>query len=134
MARYLGKETTRVDGLAKVTGKAKYTAEFQIPNGSYGFIVLSTVAKGRITAIDTRQAEQAGGVIRVFTHLNAGRLGPATAAGAAPAWSWPLQSDRVFFNGRDARWNRGLGEGQATCRGRVMRAAMAQAEREEPQL
>lgn len=100
MARYLGKETTRVDGLAKVTGKAKYTAEFQIPNVAYGFIVLSTVAKGRITAIDTREAEQAGGVIRVFTHLNAGRLGPAPAAGAAPAWSWPLQSDRVFFNGQ----------------------------------
>jgi xanthine dehydrogenase YagR molybdenum-binding subunit len=100
MARYLGKETTRVDGLAKVTGKAKYTAEFQIPNVSYGFIVLSTVAKGRITAIDTRDAEQAGGVIRVFTHLNAGKLGPAPAAGAPPAWSWPLQSDRVFFNGQ----------------------------------
>ena len=100
MARYLGKETTRVDGLAKVTGKAKYTAEFQIPNVSYGFIVLSTVAKGRITAIDTREAEQAGGVIRVFTHLNAGKLGPAPAAGAPAAWSWPLQSDRVFFNGQ----------------------------------
>lgn len=100
MARYLGKETTRVDGLAKVTGKAKYTAEFHIPNVSYGFIVLSTVAKGRITAIDTREAEQAGGVIRVFTHLNAGKLGPAPAASAPPAWSWPLQSDRVFFNGQ----------------------------------
>ena len=73
MARYLGKETTRVDGLAKVTGKAKYAAEFQVPNVAYGFIVLSTVAKGRIAAIDTRQAEQAGGVMRVFTHLNAGR-------------------------------------------------------------
>ena len=100
MTRYLGKETTRVDGIAKVTGKAKYTAEFQIPNVAYGFIVLSTVAKGRITAIDTREAEQAGGVVRVFTHLNAGKLGPAPAAGAAPAWSWPLQSDRVFFNGQ----------------------------------
>ncbi|CAN7315567.1 hypothetical protein LJR066_001578 [Acidovorax sp. LjRoot66] len=100
MARHLGKETTRVDGLAKVTGQAKYTAEFQIPNVTYGFIVLSTVAKGRISAIDTRQAEQAGGVIRVFTHLNAGRLGPPPAAGAAPGWAWPLQSDRVFFNGQ----------------------------------
>ena len=100
MARYLGKETTRVDGLAKVTGKAKYTAEFQIPNVAYGFIVLSTVAKGRITAIDTREAEQAGGVIRVFKHLNAGKLGLTPAVDAPPAWSWPLQSDRVFFNGQ----------------------------------
>lgn len=100
MARYLGKETTRVDGVAKVTGKAKYTAEFQVPHVAYGFIVTSTVAKGRITAIDTREAERASGVIRVFTHLNAGRLGKAPAPGAAPEWSWPLQSDRVFFNGQ----------------------------------
>ena len=35
MARYLGKETTRVDGVAKVTGKAKYTAEFQVPHVAY---------------------------------------------------------------------------------------------------
>ncbi|WP_182345367.1 xanthine dehydrogenase family protein molybdopterin-binding subunit [Comamonas koreensis] len=100
MARYLGKETTRVDGVAKVTGKAKYAAEFQVPHVAYGFVVLSTVAKGRITAIDTRAAEQAAGVVRVFTHLNAGRLGKAPAADAAPQWAWPLQSDRVFFNGQ----------------------------------
>ena len=100
MARYLGKETTRVDGIAKVTGKAKYTAEFQVPHVAYGFIVQSTVTKGRITAINTREAEQAAGVVRVFTHLNAGRLGKAAAAGGPPQWSWPLQSDRVFFNGQ----------------------------------
>jgi xanthine dehydrogenase YagR molybdenum-binding subunit len=100
MARYLGKGTTRVDGIAKVTGKAKYTAEFQIPHITYGFVVLSTVTKGRITAMDTREAEQAPGVVRVFTHLNAGRLGKAPAVGAPPQWAWPLQSDRVFFNGQ----------------------------------
>ncbi len=32
MARYIGKEMSRVDGVAKVTGKAKYAAEFQVPN------------------------------------------------------------------------------------------------------
>jgi xanthine dehydrogenase YagR molybdenum-binding subunit len=100
MARHLGKETTRVDGIAKVTGRAKYTAEFQVPHIAYGFIVLSTATKGRITAIDTREAEQAAGVVRVFTHLNAARLGKAAAAGGPPQWSWPLQSDRVFFNGQ----------------------------------
>ncbi|WP_447740766.1 xanthine dehydrogenase family protein molybdopterin-binding subunit [Variovorax boronicumulans] len=100
MARHLGKEATRVDGVAKVTGKAKYTAEFQVPHVAYGFIVQSTVTKGRITAIDAREAEQAAGVVRVFTHLNAGRLGKTPAADAPPQWSWPLQSDRVFFNGQ----------------------------------
>ncbi|MCH6483637.1 xanthine dehydrogenase family protein molybdopterin-binding subunit [Pseudoxanthomonas sp. LH2527] len=100
MARYLGKETTRVDGIAKVTGKAKYAAEFQIPHLTYGFIVLSTIAKGRITGIDTRAAEASAGVIKVFTHLNAGKLGKPPAADASPKWAWPLQSDQVFFNGQ----------------------------------
>jgi xanthine dehydrogenase YagR molybdenum-binding subunit len=100
MARYLGKETTRVDGIAKVTGKAKYAAEFQIPHLTYGFIVLSTIAKGRITGIDTRAAEASAGVLKVFTHLNAGKLGKPPAADASPTWAWPLQSDQVFFNGQ----------------------------------
>jgi Aerobic-type carbon monoxide dehydrogenase, large subunit CoxL/CutL homologs len=59
MARYIGKEMSRVDGAAKVTGKAKYAAEFQVPNLAYGFIVLGTVAKGTIKSIDTREAQGA---------------------------------------------------------------------------
>ncbi len=100
MTRHLGRKTTRVDGIAKVTGLAKYAAEFQIPHVAYGFVVLGTIARGRITAIDTQAAEQAGGVLRVFTHLNAGRLGEPPQAGKPAAWSWPLQSDRIFFNGQ----------------------------------
>lgn len=100
MARNLGKETPRVDGIAKVTGKAKYTAEFQVPQVAYGFLVLSTITKGRITAFDTRDAEKSAGVIRILTHLNGGKLGEPIPPGAPAQWSWPLQSDRVFFNGQ----------------------------------
>jgi xanthine dehydrogenase YagR molybdenum-binding subunit len=39
-------------------------------------------------------------VIKVFTHLNAGKLGKPPAADASPTWAWPLQSDHVFFNGQ----------------------------------
>ena len=44
MPRYIGKEMSRVDGVAKVTGRAKYAAEFRAPNLAYGFIVLGSVA------------------------------------------------------------------------------------------
>ena len=107
MPRYLGKEMSRVDGVAKVTGKAKYAAEFQVPNLAYGFIVLSTVTKGTITAIDTREAEGAPGVIRVLTHLNAPKLGPKASTEESPPRGnqeeedksfRPLQSARIFFN------------------------------------
>ncbi len=46
ISRYIGKEMSRVDGVAKVTGKAKYAAEFQAPNVAYGFIVLGICSKG----------------------------------------------------------------------------------------
>src|SRR4051812_17047930 len=106
MARYIGKEMSRVDGVAKVTGRAKYAAEFRAPHLAYGFIVLGTVAKGRITAIDTREAESAGGVIRIFTHLNAPKLGPKDSHEQAPPRATEeqdksfraLQSDRIYFN------------------------------------
>jgi xanthine dehydrogenase YagR molybdenum-binding subunit len=108
MPRYIGKEMSRVDGVAKVTGKAKYAAEFQVQNLAYGFIVLGTVAKGTIKAIDTREAEGAAGVIRVLTHLNAPKLGPKTSTEDAPPRGTQeedksfraLQSDRIFFNGQ----------------------------------
>jgi xanthine dehydrogenase YagR molybdenum-binding subunit len=107
MPRYIGKEMSRVDGVAKVTGKAKYAAEFQVPNVAYGFIVLGTVAKGTIKAIDTREAEGSPGVVRVFTHLNTPKLGPKTSTEEAPPRGnqeerdksfRALQSDRIVFD------------------------------------
>ncbi|MBB4636991.1 xanthine dehydrogenase family protein molybdopterin-binding subunit [Longimicrobium terrae] len=106
MTRIIGKETSRVDGVAKVTGKAKYAAEFQVPDLAYGFIVLGTIAKGTITAMDTREAEASPGVLRVLTHLNAPRLGPKQSTEEAPPTARrerdksfrALQSDQIFFN------------------------------------
>ena len=99
MARYIGKEINRVDGVAKVTGRAKYAAEFRAPNLAYGFIVLGSVPKGTIKQIDTREAERATGVIRVFTHLNVPKLGPKASPEAEQDKSFrALQSDRIYFN------------------------------------
>ena len=107
MPRYIGKEMSRVDGVAKVTGKAKYAAEFKVPNLAYGFIVNGSIAKGTIKAIDTREAEAARGVIRVFTHQNTPKLGPKRSTEEAPPRANPpeedksfraLQSERIFFN------------------------------------
>jgi xanthine dehydrogenase YagR molybdenum-binding subunit len=106
MARYIGKEMSRVDGVAKVTGRAKYAAEFRAPNLAYGFIVLGTVAKGTIRDINTREAEAAPGVVRVFTHLNTPKLGPKASHEQSPPRATEerdksfraLQSDRIYFN------------------------------------
>ena len=70
----IGKPISRVDGRQKVTGAAKYAAEFEVPRTAHGAIVRSTVASGRIAEIETAAAERAPGVISVLTHRNAPRL------------------------------------------------------------
>lgn len=66
----IGDPMDRVDGRLKVTGAAKYAAEFAVPNLAYGALAKSTIAKGRVTKIDTSGAMASPGVIAVITHEN----------------------------------------------------------------
>ncbi|MET1055165.1 MAG: xanthine dehydrogenase family protein molybdopterin-binding subunit [Pedobacter sp.] len=61
---------SRVDGRVKVMGAAKYTAEIQLEELTYGVLVESTIGNGVITSLDTKKAEWAPGVIAVISHLN----------------------------------------------------------------
>jgi xanthine dehydrogenase YagR molybdenum-binding subunit len=70
MATYIGTTTSRVDGPAKVTGAAKYAAEFNVSNLAYGAVVTSTIPKGRIKRIDTSEALRVAGVLDILTHEN----------------------------------------------------------------
>ena len=56
MTIYIGTAVSRVDGKAKVTGAAKYAGEFNVAGLAYGVVVTSTIAKGKIAAIDTSAA------------------------------------------------------------------------------
>jgi CO/xanthine dehydrogenase Mo-binding subunit len=96
----VGAGLDRVDGPRKVAGQAPYPSDFSRPEQAHGALVQSTIAAGRITAIDTAAAEAAPGVLTVITHLNAPRLEPAAATvlGASPAP--PLQDDRILHHGQ----------------------------------
>ena len=67
---YVGTARRRVDGRAKVTGAAKYAAEFTAPGLLHGSVVSGAIAKGRIMRIDTEAARAVPGVVEVFTHEN----------------------------------------------------------------
>ncbi len=90
-----GLDLERVDGRAKVLGLAPYAYEHPAENPTYLYPVQSTIARGRITAIDTAAAETMDGVVAVLTHLNAPRL-----ADAADKELAVLQSDEVGFRGQ----------------------------------
>ena len=57
MAPYIGTATSRIDGFVKVTGAAKYAAEFNVPGLAHASLVCSTIAKGRILKVAFRQTE-----------------------------------------------------------------------------
>ena len=73
MSSYVGQPISRIDGRAKVTGQAKYAAEYNVPNLAFGVVVSSAIAKGRIAQIDTTAALRLEGVLRVFTHADSPR-------------------------------------------------------------
>jgi xanthine dehydrogenase YagR molybdenum-binding subunit len=63
-------EDDRADGLAKVTGKAKFTAEHKIDGLLYGVFVCSTIAKGNIQNMVLSEARKAPGVQDIIYYLN----------------------------------------------------------------
>ena len=102
----VGKPINRVDGPAKVSGRATYAAEYAGEDKvAYGFVVPSTVAKGRITAIDTTAAERMPGVLTILTYKNANppegqgnrvAAGPGTGKRSFPQ----LKDDAIDYVGK----------------------------------
>ncbi|MGN6376625.1 MAG: molybdopterin cofactor-binding domain-containing protein, partial [Sphingomonas sp.] len=70
--QHVGQPTNRIDGKYKTTGTAPYAYERHdvVANAAYGYILPAGVAKGRVTAIDTRAAKAAPGVLAVVTTLD----------------------------------------------------------------
>ena len=107
--RSIGQGLPRADGLLKVTGAATYTAEWDIPDLTYGSVVGSAIACGTVLAIDTTAALAAPGVIAVVTHENAARLHAFPDVGGgqqltgdgglAEAWQ-PLQDATIYYAGQ----------------------------------
>jgi len=63
----VGQPMSRVDGRLKVTGRATYAAEHDLPGLVYGVIVNSTVSRGQVRSISTDKAMSAPGVLRVVS-------------------------------------------------------------------
>ncbi|AMN40693.1 xanthine dehydrogenase family protein molybdopterin-binding subunit [Rhodoplanes sp. Z2-YC6860] len=105
MTQYIGTATSRIDGIAKVTGAAKYAADFNAPGLLYSWVVGATIAKGRITSIDRSAAMRVKGVVDVLAHDNRPQMPDNDEAyhdDVAPEGSpfRPLYDDKIMFNGQ----------------------------------
>jgi xanthine dehydrogenase YagR molybdenum-binding subunit len=70
----MGKPEPRIDGRLKVTGEARYGSDFSVANPAYGFLVTSTIAKGRIGTMELSEAKGVPGVLEIFYHANINEL------------------------------------------------------------
>jgi xanthine dehydrogenase YagR molybdenum-binding subunit len=70
----IGRDTPRVDGPLKVTGKAQYTSDFHFPGLLYAVPVEATIANGRIRNLDTTVSEKMPGVRAIFHRENIGKI------------------------------------------------------------
>lgn len=70
----VGASYTRVEGLAKVTGAARYAGDVPAAELAHGWLVLSTVARGRIRSIESDPVRAMPGVLAVLHHGNAPRV------------------------------------------------------------
>jgi xanthine dehydrogenase YagR molybdenum-binding subunit len=103
---YIGNPISRADGRAKVTGAAKYAAEFNAPGLAYASVVSSTITKGRILRIDSGAALRLNGVIDVLTHQHRpsmadndqGYQDQVAPEGGSPFR--PLYDGNIAFNGQ----------------------------------
>jgi CO/xanthine dehydrogenase Mo-binding subunit len=77
----VGTSVPRVDGIDKVTGKAKYVADLAIPGMIEGKFLRSPYAHARIRSIDTREAEALPGVVAVLTRADFAERSPYIGRG-----------------------------------------------------
>jgi xanthine dehydrogenase YagR molybdenum-binding subunit len=93
----VGQPLDRVDGRLKVTGGAIYAYEVaRAPDVLYGVLVQATIARGRITNIDSAAAQAAPGVVLVLSHENAPTQGNGPIQKAHPV----LNSPEVAYYGQ----------------------------------
>ena len=67
---YVGTRTVRPDGVDKVTGRARFGADFNLPGQLVGRVLRSPHAHARILSIDTSKAERLPGVKAVVTRAD----------------------------------------------------------------
>jgi xanthine dehydrogenase YagR molybdenum-binding subunit len=121
----VGQPISRIDGRLKVTGGARYTADFPFAAMTHAAIVYSTIANGRIVSIDAAVAEKAPGVLAVITHTNMPRMNRLPWSHLRPQGQTylPLQDDKIHYAGQPVALVVAATLDQATYAGTLIKVA-----------
>lgn len=98
-----GEPIARYDARAKVTGAARYPADEPVAHPALGYLKTSSIAKGRITAIDEASARAVPGVLDILTYRNASAIKPLKIfhdGGTGSTSIAPLSSPQIWHEGQ----------------------------------
>ncbi len=96
-----GEPTPRIDGVAKVTGAARYATDEPVANPAYAYLVTSAIAKGRVTGFRLDAARAVPGYIDILTHENLnGEYKTPPPFGGKDGQTTTLESDQVWHDGQ----------------------------------
>lgn len=95
----LGGNISRIDGRAKTTGAARYSADYGEPDLVHAVLVSATIGLGSITAMDSDAATHAPGVLAVYSPFAPLRLQPVAQDALGERYR-PLQDREVRFHGQ----------------------------------
>jgi xanthine dehydrogenase YagR molybdenum-binding subunit len=95
-----GRPTSRIDGVAKVTGAARYASDEPVVNPAFAYLVTSAIARGRIGSFNLRNARAVRGVLDILTHENVGEETKPVAGPDGGPTTTTLESDRIWHDGQ----------------------------------
>ncbi len=100
LIRLLGKPVERIDGIAKVTGAARYPSDEPVTHPAFAYLVVSTIARGHILAFQLEAARAVPGVIDIVTHENVGSGFESPTGPDGKATTTTLESSQVWHAGQ----------------------------------
>ena len=96
----IGKPAPRIDGTAKVTGRALYPSDETVPHAAFAFLVTSPIARGRVAGFDLDEARAVPGFLDFLWHGNVGSEAKPPKQMAGGETTTTLQTDRIWHDGQ----------------------------------
>ncbi|WP_419757572.1 xanthine dehydrogenase family protein molybdopterin-binding subunit [Acidisoma sp.] len=96
----IGKPATRIDGAAKVTGRAIYPSDESVPHAANAYLITSSVARGRVVGFDLSETRAVPGFLDFLSHENVASEAKPPKQMAGGETTTTLESDRVWHDGQ----------------------------------